>query len=372
MSFIQLFDTENVRELKQLQWPVNAIGNRIEVFQEEMLFNEEMPRCVIFFVGKSKHAHSFELLRTYFYNLFVHHQSFSMADLGDFDIAQENKLPEVIKSLIDLGCIPIIISPYKYIAYYNYIAYCLSQTNINITSVDAYLNFGNLDEELTNSNFLAKIIEYTPNHLFNLTNLGYQIYLNNPDEINSYDKLSFDAMRLGQIRADIASVEPIMRNTDMLCFDISAIRTSDAQHHLFPMPNGLYAEEACRIMRYAGISNRLSSAGIFGLDAGRESKDLIMLMAQLIWHICDGIFNRTSDGHLNNTYLYTKYNVDLAEHEIQITFYKHNFNEKWWMNLPPQQGRKKGHVIACNYSDYEKAIKGELPDSWWTTFRKLV
>jgi formiminoglutamase len=372
MSFIQYFDAESVKELKQVQWPQNSIGSRIELFNDETFFNNEFPKCVIFFVGKPKHVNAFELLRNYLYGLYVHHQAFSMADLGDFDISQEEQLPEIIKSLMSYGCIPIIISPYKYVAYYNYVAYCLAETNINISSVDAYLNFGSVAENLSNNNFLAKIIEHAPNYLFNLTNLGYQIYLNDPDEISSYDKLNFDTYRLGQIRNSLVEIEPVMRNTDMLCFDLSSIRTSDAHHNDIPMPNGFYAEEACRIIRYAGISNRLSSAGVYGLEAGRESKDLIMLSAQLIWHLVDGVFNRTSDGHLNNAYLYTVYNVDLAEQDMQITFYKHNFNEKWWMSLPANNGKKRSQVIACSYSDYEKAIKGELPNSWWTTFRKLV
>jgi hypothetical protein len=372
MSFIKYFDLESVIELQKQEWHSNSIGSKIEKFDEQMLFAGDAPTCTLLFVGKPKHVHAFELLRSYFYSLYVHHKSFSMADLGDFDISQEAALASVIKHLISIGTIPIIISPYKQVAYHNYVAYCELGKNINATAVDSLLGFGIIEDDLSESNYLAKIIEYTPNHLFHLTNFAYQTYLNNPEEINSYEKLNFDAIRLGQLRDNIETVEPVMRNTDMLCFNMSSIRSSDAQHISIPMPNGLYAEEACRIIRYAGISNKLSSAGIYGLEHGREAKDLIMLIAQLVWHLTDGIFNRTSDGSLSNTYIYTKYVVDIPHQDIQIIFYKHNFNEKWWMQIPAIEGNKKGYVLACSYSDYEKATKGDLPGPWWNTFRKLV
>lgn len=372
MSILQYFDQDIVNEFKEREWPINSVGSRIVLFDEQMLFGDNVPTCTLLLIGKPKHVNAFELLRNYFYGLFIHNQSFSMADIGDFDVSQEQNLSHVLKSLISIGTIPIIVSPYKFLAYYNYVAYCELSQNVNITAVDTYLNFGLISDPLNNNNYLAKIIEHTPNHLFNLTNIAYQTYFNNPDEIASYEKLNFDAIRLGIIRSDMTAAEPVMRNTDILNFDLSSVRTSDAQHLSIPMPNGLYAEEACRLIRYAGISNRLSSAGIYGIEHGKESKDLIMLIAQLIWHFCDGVFSRTSDGNLNNTYLYTKYVVDIAEQDLRITFFKHNFNEKWWMALPASEGQKRGHVIACSYSDYQKAMQGELPNAWWNTVRKLV
>ena len=44
---------------------------------------------------------------------------------------------------------------------------------------------------------------------------------------------------------------------------MGCIRVSDNPSVIKSSPNGFYAEEVCQIMRYAGISGRLKSLGIF-------------------------------------------------------------------------------------------------------------
>ncbi len=67
----------------------------------------------------------------------------------------------------------------------------------------------------------------------------------------------FDVSRLGHIQSKLEEAEPILRNADILSFDISAIRQSDAPACATTTPNGLYGEEACQVMRYAGMSDKL-------------------------------------------------------------------------------------------------------------------
>ena len=55
----------------------------------------------------------------------------------------------------------------------------------------------------------------------------------------------------------------------MLIWDV---RLSDNPSVIDGSPNGFYAEEICQIMRYAGISGRLKSLGIFNYLNFKDEK----------------------------------------------------------------------------------------------------
>jgi hypothetical protein len=40
---------------------------------------------------------------------------------------------------------------------------------------------------------------------------------------------------------------------------------------------------------------------------------------------------------------------------------------------PPQKGVQfeRHHLVPCEATDYESAMKNELPDLWWKTYQKL-
>ena len=98
------------------------------------------------------------------------------------------------------------------------------------------------------------------------------------------DKLYFDVHRLGAFSGKINLVEPVIRNANMVSFDLSAIRSSDACGNANASPNGFYGDEACQICRYAGMNDKLSSIGFYeynpSLDAHEQTA---MLLAQMVW-----------------------------------------------------------------------------------------
>ena len=55
----------------------------------------------------------------------------------------------------------------------------------------------------------------------------------------------------------------LIRNANLLSFDVAAIRAADAPGVHNASPNGFNGEEACRMTRYAGLSYKLSSIGFF-------------------------------------------------------------------------------------------------------------
>ena len=98
------------------------------------------------------------------------------------------------------------------------------------------------------------------------------------------EKLLFDVNRLGDFYGNVSVSEPIIRNANLLSFDISAIRSSDANGNANAGPNGFYGEEACQICRYAGLNDKLTSIGFYEFNPAYDSNgQTAMLLAQMIW-----------------------------------------------------------------------------------------
>lgn len=85
---------------------------------------------------------------------------------------------------------------------------------------------------------MSKIILQQPNYLFNFSNIGYQTYFVEQSALDLMQKLNFDIHRLGQARSKMDDVEPIIRNADLVSFDIGAIRHSEAPGNANASPNG--------------------------------------------------------------------------------------------------------------------------------------
>jgi arginase family enzyme len=298
------------------------------------------------------------------------------ADAGIF-IGNSEELQEALGRIRDYGSIPIVISPDQSVTYQMYLSYCNREQTVNLLSIDERPD---LNEDIPfpgNSNWLSFVLSHAPNYLFNYALLGYQSYLSNTEMLKTLTDLHFDLHRLGQIRKTISSTEPLFRNADFVSFDIGAIRASDSDCNINLGPNGLYAEEACQLIRYAGISNKLSMLGIFGwINSPKLNSITPMLIAQLIWHFIDGVVSRSSDGVVGEGDAYTTYKLSSEDVHEDLVFYKNNFNSRWWMNVPindHSKGRYRKHrIVPCAYEDYQQAMKGEIPDTWWQTYQKLM
>src|SRR5690348_17722634 len=56
----------------------------------------------------------------------------------------------------------------------------------------------------------------------------YTTLFRSPQMLETMDKLRFDCYRLGKVKEQIEEVEPVIRNSNMISFDIAAIKHSDA------------------------------------------------------------------------------------------------------------------------------------------------
>jgi arginase family enzyme len=323
-----------------------------------------------------------DYVRENLYKLFQGNYTAKIVDLGNIkkgDTFEDScfAINDVLSTLLKKNIIPIIIGGGQHITYCNYTAYLSLEQTINIVAVDSCFDLGDGEKELNSHNYLSKIILHHPNILFNYSNIGYQTYFVEQAAINLMDKLFFDAHRLGHVRADIESVEPIVRNADIVSFDVSAIRQSDAPGCGNASPNGFYGEEACQIARYAGLSDKLTSVGFYEINPAFDTnKQTAHLAAQMIWYFIDGYYNRKKDDpSTNNKSDYTKYRVAIKNHDHEIIFYKSNKSDRWWMDVPYPPNHKikyeRHHMVPCSYKDYETACNDEMPDRWWQTYQKL-
>lgn len=333
-------------------------------------------------VGNKGCAKGPDFIRTQLYKLFGGEFTARVADLGNIHEGHEVKdtyfaLTNVISTLIDKNIIPVILGGSQDLSYANYRAYESLGRVINILAIDPMFDLGATEQELDSRSYLNKIILHQPNFLFNYTNLGYQTYFVDPGSVSLMKNLYFDIYRLGKIRENLEEAEPQTRNADMITFDVSSIRQSDAPGSALANPNGFFGEETCQIMRYAGLSDKLSSIGFYEYNPefdvnGQTAK----LLAQMIWYFIEGFYNRKNDHPHSDKTDYVKYTVSIKEHKDQLVFYKSKKSDRWWMDVPVKKNFKnvyeRHHLVPCSYSDYEVACSDDIPDRWWQAYQKLM
>ena len=326
-----------------------------------------------------------DFIRKYLYKLFQGPCNIPIADLGNIKTGHAPEdtyyaVKTVVADLIESGIVPIILGGSQDLTYANYLAYESLGQIINIVSVDSCFDIGLNQNGIDHKNYLSKIIKHKPNFLFNYTNIAYQTYFIDQDAIELMNKLYFDVYRIGVVRSNMEEVEPIVRNSDMLSFDISSIRQSDAPGNSDASPNGLYGEEACQIVRYAGLSDKLSSVGFYeynpAFDNGEQTAHLI---AQMIWYFIDGFAHRKNDfpdRERKDSGAYIKYVVSIKEFTSEIIFYKSKVSDRWWMEVPVPSGMQMKYdrqfLVPCSYKDYQAACKEEIPEKWWQVYQKFM
>lgn len=319
-------------------------------------------------------------IRKQLYRLHLPEFDLKIADLGNI-IRGENEndthtaLRNVISGLALHRTTAIILGGGREFTHAAYAAYEVLETSVNLAVIAATLNMGEFRKPLSADNYLSKIVIHKPSYLFNLSVLGCQKYFNDPETVLLMDKLYFDVQRLGEIRDHPTRTEPLLRQADILSIDLRGIKAADAPGSR--QPNGLTGEEVCRMSRYAGLGDRCSCVGLFNYFPEKDlDGQTAMLCAQIVWHIFEGLGHRVKEYPLMNRPDFLEYRVQMASEGEHITFFKSKKTDKWWMNVPytaGENGRKvKHHLIPCNYSDYEIAATGEVPDLWWRTFRKLT
>ena len=283
------------------------------------------------------------------------------------------RLQEVAAFLLNRGILPVIIGGTHDLDLGQYRAYEALEKLITCLNVDARMDVH--DEGLAGESHIAAIFKHNPNFLFNYIHLAHQSYYVTEGQLAMMDKLYFEQIRLGEIRENLSELEPVIRDADMMSFDLSAVNSQYMQAVEDPHVFGLSGEEACQICWYAGLNDKLSSMGLYGYnpDLDRDGFPGAEVVATMIWYFIDGFYHRKGDKNfMSNDYLV--YEVALGGNPETIRFYKSKLSEKWWMEIPDNDSDSiflRNKMIPCSYSDYELAGKGEIPARWMAAMNKM-
>ncbi len=318
-----------------------------------------------------------DTIRKELYQLFPGNWDLNLIDLGNIqkgDTIGDTYfcMSELVAYLVKNGTIPVIVGGGQDLTYANYRAYDELEQSVNIVSVDAKFDIGTLEEGINSTSYLSKIVTDKPNNLFNFSNIGYQTYLNPQEEIDLLSDLYFDTYRLGNVLEDMSIVEPIFRDADIVSFDISAIKGVEAPANKCKNPNGFTGIQACSVARYAGISDKISSFGVYEyndlLDVDGQTAGLI---AQMIWYFVEGVNYRTNEYPFDRKGAFKKFLV-LVEDEV-FQFYKSEKSQRWWMQV--EKGDNKGKrqaLIPCTYKDYLMVSNEQsIPERWINMIKKI-
>ncbi|OUV72764.1 MAG: hypothetical protein CBC83_06195 [Flavobacteriales bacterium TMED123] len=363
-------------------WQTSQIGHNIAKHTTDNFPEAVNIKIALFTIGEcegtANKTSDFTDLRQELYRL--HFEDLpQLADLGNLQLMPTKKetfkqIEKVCATLLENKIMPLVIGGGHDISYAIYKAYASVEKIITFTAVDCSFDLGAEQDKINSHSYLSKMISYQPNHLFNFCNIGYQSYFESPAAIQMLDDIHFDSYRLGFVKANLFEVEPIMRNTDFVSFDLSCVSSAFSAANAYASPNGLDGAESCSVMRYAGLSDKVTSCGIFEYNEQLDStKQTSKLIAQMLWYFLEGFKQRKNE--LNpNLKACTKYTVTFDDGENEVLFYKSNKTGRWWIGVPfsiSDKQKKENYFVACSYRDYEQSNQGEPPERWIKTFQKL-
>ncbi|MBP0903144.1 formimidoylglutamase [Mariniflexile gromovii] len=316
-------------------------------------------------------------IRKAFYGLFPGSWHTTIADLGNINKGESVEdtyfaLKTTIAILIKKNIIPIILGGTQDLTYPNYRAYDTIMPMVNIVNVDCKFDLGDSSKPIKNDSFVGKIILDQPYNLFNYATIGYQTYFNSQEEKDLMDSLYFESYRLGDVSKDITITEPVMRDANIVSIDLSSVKASEVSLNQKFSPNGLTGKEICAISRYAGISNKVSSFGIYEYKPSKDDDITSMLISQMLWYFIEGVNYRVKDDDFTDDSSYQKY-ITLVESQ-ELVFYKSNKTGRWWIEIPflsEINNKLKRHtLLPCMHQDYLDACANKVPDRWYKAFQK--
>jgi arginase family enzyme len=322
-----------------------------------------------------------DYIRNRLYRLAVPHADFDMVDLGNIAPGAEPRdtyfaVIEALHILLEHGLTVIVLGGGDDLVFPIYKAYEILGRVINICSIDSRFNLEG-GEEINSNNYLQHIILQQPNYLFDYVNLGYQTYFVGQEMIDLMEELKFSTRRLGQVQHAMVDAEPLIRYSDVVVADISAMRQSDAPANAAPSPHGFYGEQLCQLARFAGMSDKTSLFGLFEMNPAldRDGQTAHML-AHALWHFIEGFYFRQNDFPYRDKQHYKRFSVQMQDQGLEIVFYKSLKSDRWWMEVPCDNSERRERyqrhtLIPCSYSDYQRAMENEIPELWWHYFNRI-
>ena len=279
-------------------------------------------------------------------------------------------LEDIVRKLIETGIIALVIGGGQDYTIPMAGAVKNALTQYTLAVVDSKIDWLSPEKDFSATSFLGCLCNDCKKAPHDLSVLGVQKYLYSEDREHKIRKASYDFFRLGELRQHgHKAAEPYIRDADLISVDLTSIRQCDQPARHLPMPNGLTGEEFCQLMWYAGQSDKLKAIGLFELDIDLDfNKQGLVLTAQALWHILEGITLRYKDYPARELDSYRQFIVHLHDYGLDIKFYNNPDNDRWWVEIPNDTGQPE--IVACGKDDFEAASDLEIPERWFRFLKK--
>ncbi len=373
-------DEEVILHLEGL--PKQILGNTVFIHSKSNGFPElKGLSLAIIGVNEIRNSHPqrdpywLSNFRKSFYQLFPGNWKMKIADLGDLPNGETTAdtyfaLKEICLHLRQINILPIIVGGSQDLIYPLYQSFQVTEQLVNIVSVDNRFDFSEDEELISGRSYMSKIIMEAPNFLNNYSNIGYQSFYCAQEEKDLMEKLYFDGLRLGVVLDDVTLAEPILRDADIVGFDMKVLSWQATGDFEKGHPNGIDSRTICSLSRYAGISDRVSIFGLFELPA---TPLFDQLLAQIVWYFIEGFQCRFNEYPVAVSQGFLKYNVTLSDREI--VFYKSELSHRWWMEVSHESElnnkSKSIALLSCTETDYQDACRDKIPDRWYNAIKRI-
>jgi len=310
-------------------------------------------------------------IRSELYQLSKYDSKILVADFGNLKPASSHKgnyqaLRDITDYFGELGIVTLVIGGSQDLT----IGICEAFKGNHyfaLATVDAFYDVKTGKEPIDHHNYLSRIFSNQP-EIFDFTLLSFQSHYPKAVLLAKAPGIG-NHIRLGNLRNDISLAEPVFRNSDVVSFDINSVKFAEAPGANVPVPNGLRAEEACQLAKFAGASNRVKVFGLFGLQFKNDTNGITTkLAAQILWYFIEGCMYREAEdpgNQANNT----MYQVEVSSLDKPFVFLQSHTTGRWWMLIETADNKKV--YFACSAKEYEEASRNEIPALWMKYVQKI-
>lgn len=319
-----------------------------------------------------------DAIRRALYRLSWSPGSGTLADLGNLRSGETladtyTRLAEVLSILHEFGKTVVILggSQEATLAQVKASPAAQQEPGAYLGVFDARLDMGLGMGQAHEGNWLS-FLGAEPNlHLFGLTVAGFQTFFCDSTHLVELANRQTDLIRLGLLKDDLAQVEVLARQSQVLSLDLSVVKGTEAPGQAQPSPFGLSAEEAVQIGWYAGHSPVLNSLGLYNYHPALDPQGhTATLLATLVWYMLEAASRRLDKAPSAENELYQIFHTLVDENQT-LTFWQHRQRQHWWLEVGYGPEGTPPWYLPSRLVEYQEASLGQVPDRWLRCWMRL-
>ena len=373
-SFLQALPEDFVNQFSEFE--TGSIGKDVCFYHENEIddwskFNLAIVSVAHFEEKECPNPDFYLHIREQLYKLYKANWKKEVIDLGNIPAGNSITdtfyvLQEVQRELLRKQITLLIIGGRQDLTYAQYRAYDNFKYMVNLVGIDAKFDIGDAEKPISNQSYVSHMIVNKPYNLFNFSNIGYQTYYVKQDEKDLVEKLFFEAYRLGEATSQLPTMEPILRDADLVSLDLNSIKASEVISNKHKLVNGFESKELCALARYSGLSYKNSSFGIYNAHKFENINAISQIAAQILWYYIEGAHYQVNENPSKSLKEFILYKVPI--NEDVLFFYESENTGKWWVQIPQFDNKRNKltevSFLPCNRNDYLTACDQTYPERW--------